>query len=386
MPLLIKMLLKNAFRHGLRTGLTIAGMTIAILAFGILTTVVDAWYAGVEASRANRLITRNAISLTFELPLSYYDKIRQVEGATKVSYGNWFGAFYKEERNFFANFAMEAQSHLDIVTELVLRPEERDAYIKDRRGAIAGRKLAERFGWEIGDLVTLTGTIFPGDWEFVLRGIYKGRDETVDESIFFFHWDYLNESLRETMPERAGQVGFYIIEIARPELAGAVSKRVDSLFKNSLAETLTETERAFAMSFVTMTEAIMTAIQLVSIVVIVIIMAVTANTMAMSVRERLSEFAALKTLGFNRAHLSFLIFGEAMVITSLGAALGIALTFPAAQLFRSELGQFFPVFNIKPATIYMDIAAAVIVASVSAVIPSYRVAAAPITTALRRIA
>ena len=386
MRLLIKMLLKNAFRHRLRTGLTIAGITIAILAFGILRTVVDAWYAGVEASRANRLITRNAISLTFELPLSYYDKIRQVEGVTKVSYGSWFGAFYKEEKNFFANFAMEPGSHLDIVTELLLKPDEREAYIKDRRGAIAGRKLAERFGWERGDLITLSGTIYPGDWELVVRGIYKGRDETVDESIFFFHWDYLNESLRQTNPERADQVGFYIIEIARPELAAAVSRSVDAIFKNSLAETLTETERAFALSFVSMTEAIMMAIQLVSIVVIVIIMAVAANTMTMSVRERFSEFAALKTLGFGRAHLSVLIFGEAMVITIIGAALGIILTFPAAHLFRSELGQFFPVFNIKPATIYMDLAAALVVAAVSAIIPSYRVAAAPITESLRRIA
>lgn len=386
MRLLIKMLLKNAFRHRLRTGLTIAGMTIAILAFGILRTVVDAWYAGVEASRANRLITRNAISLTFELPLSYYEKIRQVDGVTKVSYGSWFGAYYKEEKNFFGNFAMEPRSYLDIVSEIVLTPDEKEAFVKERRGAIAGRKLAERFGWGIGSLITLKGTIYPGDWEFVLKGIYRGRDETVDESLFVFHWDYLNETLKQTEPDRADHVGFFIIEIARPELAAAVSKEVDSLFKNSLAETLTETERAFAMSFVSMTEAIMTAIQLVSIVVIVIIMAVTANTMAMSVRERLSEFAALKTLGFGRAHLSTLIFGESLVITGLGALLGIALTFPAAHIFRSELGQFFPVFNIKPSTIYMDVAAALIVAAVSAVIPSYRVAAAPITAALRKVA
>ncbi|MBZ0219320.1 MAG: ABC transporter permease, partial [Candidatus Methylomirabilis sp.] len=195
MPVLLKVLIRNAFRHRLRTMLTILGMAVAILSFGLLRTVVDAWYAGVEASAANRLITRNAISLSFSLPLSYYEKIRQVEGVVKLSYGNWFGGVYGDERKFFANFAVQAESYLDIATEFVLNPEEKNAYLKDRKGAIAGRKLAERFGWEPGDIITLTGTVFPGDWEFTIKGIYRGRDDTVDESLFFFHWEYLNETL-----------------------------------------------------------------------------------------------------------------------------------------------------------------------------------------------
>lgn len=384
--LLLKILFRNAFRHKLRTILTVMGMAIAILAFGVLRTVVDAWHAGVEASQANRLITRNAISLTFSLPLSYAEKIRQTRGVEKVSYGNWFGAYYKEERNFFANFAVEPQSYLGIVDEFVLAPSERSDFVKDRRAAVAGRKLAERFGWEKGDIVTLKGTIFPGDWDFVVKGIYRGRDETVDETVFFFHWDYLNETMKEREPRRADQVGFFIIEIERPEMAAAVSARVDAMFTNSLAETLTETERAFQMSFVSMTEAIMTAIQLVSVVVIAIIMAVTANTMAMSVRERLREYAVMRTLGFGAGTVTLLIFGESAVITFTGALAGMALTFPAASLFRSELGQFFPVFIVKEATMYLDLAAALLVALVSAAVPAYRAATVPVTAALRRAA
>ncbi|HBG46085.1 MAG TPA: ABC transporter ATP-binding protein [Deltaproteobacteria bacterium] len=386
MALLAKILFRNALRHRLRTALTVLGMAIAILAFGLLRTVVEAWYAGVEASQANRLITRNAISLVFPLPISYYEKIRQVEGVVNVSHGDWFGGVYKDERNFFGNFAMEAESHLDIVSELVLPEDERTAYLKDRKGSIAGRKLAERFGWETGDLITLKGLIYPGDWDFVLRGIYRGRDETVDESLFFFHWEYLNETIKEREPDRGDQTGFYLIQIARPELAALVAGRIDALFKNSLAETLTETERAFQMSFVSMTEAIMTAIQLVSFVVIIIIMAVTANTMAMSVRERLGEFAAMKTLGFGPLYLTALIFGESLVISFLGAGLGVMLTFPAAGIFKTLLGQYFPIFIIKPSTFYMDAAAAFLVAAVSAILPAYRAITVPITEALRRIA
>lgn len=386
MPILLKVLIRNAFRHRLRTVLTVLGMAVAILSFGLLRTVVDAWYAGVEASAANRLITRNAISLSFSLPLSYYEKIRQVEGVEKLSYGNWFGGVYGDERKFFANFAVQAESYLDIATEFVLSPEEESEFLKDRKGAIAGQKLAGRFGWEPGDTITLQGTVFPGDWDFTLKGIYRGRDDTVDEGLFFFHWEYLDETLETREQLRAGRVGFYLSEIESPELAAAVSERIDALFENSLAETLTETERSFQMSFVSMTEALMTAIQLVSVVVIVIIMAVVANTMGMSVRERMGEFAVMKALGFGSRHITLLVFGESLAITALGAALGAVLTFPAASLFRAELGQYFPVFLIKPTTFWLDALAALIVAFSAAAIPSYRASTVPITAALRRAA
>ncbi|MCC6347170.1 MAG: ABC transporter permease [Nitrospirales bacterium] len=382
---LIRLLIKNAFRHKLRTALTVLGMTIAILAFGLLRTVISAWYAGVEASSANRLITRNAVSLVFFLPISYKDKIRQVEGVEGVSAANWFGGIYIEEKNFFANFAVEPQSYLDLVPEFVLPPDQKEAFLRDRKGAVAGRKLAEKYGWKISDPITLKGTIFPGNWDFTLQGIYTGRDKTVDESQFIFHWDYLNETVKKVLPRRADQAGFFIVGLKNPHLAAEVSTAIDAQFKNSLAETLTETEKAFQLSFISMTEAIVIVIRLVSFIIIVIIMAVVANTMAMTARERIGEYAILKALGFGAPYLAVLIFGESLFITSLGAALGIAATFPAARAFGNALGQFFPVFNVAPGTVYLDIAASLVVGTVAAVVPTVRAVRIRIADGLRRI-
>ena len=200
---ILKLLFRNAFRHKLRTGLTILGITIAILAFGLLRTVITTWYMGVEASSANRLWTRNAISLIFPLPISYKEKIRQTGGVQFVSHSTWFGGVYQDEKNFFANFAVEPASYMDAYSEYYIAPEQRAALLRDRKGAMAGRKLAERFGWKIGDTIVLKGTIYPGNWEFTLRGIYRGTRKDADDTVFFFHWDYLNETLKKTAPARA---------------------------------------------------------------------------------------------------------------------------------------------------------------------------------------
>jgi putative ABC transport system permease protein len=381
----LKLIFRNAFRHKLRTSLTIVGVAIAILAFGMLRTLVGLWYLGVETASASRLVTRNAISLVFPLPISYKDRIRQVPGVAGVSYGNWFGGIYISEKNFFANFAIEPRGYLDLYPEFMLPAEEKKAFILDRKACVVGRKLAERFGWKIGDPITLKGTIFPGQWGFVLKGIYRGTQKNTDETQFFFHWDYLNETLKKTLPRRADQVGFYVIGVKSPDLASSVSLAVDSLFKNSLAETLTETERAFQMSFVSMTEAIVTAIQIVSYVVIVIIMVVAANTMAMTARERISEYATLKTFGFGGWHIAGVVFGESVVIAMLGGMLGIVLTFPASKWIETELSQFFPVFTVSPDTVYLDLLASFVVGAVAAVFPSWRGITIRIADGLRRI-
>ena len=381
----LKLIFKNSFRHKLRTFLTVLGVAIAILAFGLLRTVIGAWYAGVEASSATRLVTRNAVSLVFPLPLSYKEKIRQVEGVKGVSYGTWFGGIYIDEKNFFANYSMEPKTYLAMYPEIITPPDQMAAFLRDRKGAVAGRKLVERYGWKIGDIITLKGTIFPGNWDFVLRGIYRGRDNTVDETAFFFQWDYLNEVLKKAGRSWTDQVGWYLIEIKDPHIAADVSLRIDKMFKNSLAETITETEKAFQLSFISMSEAIVIAIQLVSFVIIFIIMAVVANTMAMTARERIGEYAIFKTLGFSGMHITGLILGESMCITMLGAALGIILTFPAAKIFGKQLSQFFPIFNVDRETIYMDIVAAFVVASVAALFPAWRAVHIRIADGLRRI-
>ncbi len=381
----LKLLIRNAFRHKLRTGLTILGITIAILAFGMLRTMVNAWYAGVEASSANRLVIRNSISLVFPLPLAYKDKIRQVSGVNLVSWGNWFGGVYIEEKNFFPNFAVEPKTYLALYPEYVIPDLQKTSFLNDRKGAVAGKKIAEKFGWKVGDSVVLKGTIFPGNWEFTIRAIYKGRDRSVDETQLFFHWEYLNETMKKTASRRADQVGFYMIGITNPNLAGEVSTTIDATFKNSLAETLTETEKAFQMSFVSMTEAILIAIQLVSIVIIVIIMAVVANTMAMTARERIGEYAVFKTLGFGGWFIAGLIFGESLFISLLGTAIGIGLTFPVAEAFHDYLGTYFPIFFVERQTVYMDIAAGVLVGLVAGLFPTWRAVKIRIADGLRRI-
>lgn len=382
---LLKLIFKNTFRHTLRTALTILGIAIVILAFGLLMTIVSAWYAGVEASSASRLVTRNSISLVFSLPISYKEKIRQIPGVKLVSYGNWFGGIYIDEKNFFANFAVEPKSYLELYPEYVLMPDQMAAFLRDRKAAIAGEKLAIKYGWELGDTITLKGTIFPGNWEFILRGIYRGRDKSTDETQFFFHWDYLNETLKKTMSLRADQTGFYLIGITIPALAEEVSVSVDNTFKNSLAETLTETEKAFQLGFVSMSEAIVVAIQMVSFVVIVIIMVVLANTMAMTARERIGEYAILKTLGFGGWHIAALIFGESLFIAMIGCTIGIICTFPVAKVFGVTMGTYFPVFHVATATICLDIAAALIVGAVAAIIPAWRAVRIRIADGLRRI-
>jgi putative ABC transport system permease protein len=358
---------------------------VAILSFGLLRTVISAWYAGVEASSANRLITRNSISLIFPLPLSYLERVRGVEGVKTVSYGNWFGGIYIEEKNFFANFAVEPRTYLELYSEYILAENQKQAFLRDRRACIVGRKLAKRFDWKVGDLITLRGTIFPGNWEFMLRGIYSGRDSRVDESQFFFHWDYLNETLKKKESLRADQVGIYILNVTNPGLAAETAARVDRAFKNSYAETLTETEKAFQLGFVALTEAILLVIQLVSFVVIVIIMAVAANSMSMSVRERLGEYAVFKTLGFGGAYLGILILGESMLIAVLGGTVGVLLTFPAAKVFLNYLGDYFPVFLVTEQTVIFQGLAALAVGIAAAVLPIWRAVRVPIIQALGRI-
>ena len=380
-----KLLYRNAFRHRLRALLTVVGVAVAVLAFGLLSTLVDAWYAGVSAAAANRLVIRHAISLTFSLPIAYMEKIRAVDGVKAVSHMTWFGGVYIDRKNFFANFAVEPRSFLDLYPEFVLPEDQRSAFLKDRRGCVAGRGLAERFGWKVGDTVPLQGTIYPGDWPMTLRGVYQGRDKSTDENQLFFHWDYLNERLKERFPRRANQAGIFVIVIAHAEEAPAVAGAVDAVFKNSLAETLTETERAFQLGFVTMSEAILAAIRLVSLIIIGIIMAVVANTMIMSVRERMHEFAVFKTLGYGAFHLAGLILGESLVICAAGGALGIAGTFPVLRVLAGYVGNIFPVLDITPATLGLDVLAAVLVALVAAAFPIRKVIAVRIVDALGRV-
>ena len=383
--LLPRLIARNALRHKLRTALTVVGIVVAITAFGLLRTIVDAWYAGANASSSARLVTRSAVSLVFSLPLTYAQKIRQVPGVRSVSWANWFGGVYVSERNFFPQFAIDAPTYLDMYPEFILSPAERKAFMTDRKGAVVGRKLAEQYGWSVGDVIPLRGTIYPGSWSFTLRGIYDA-EQGVDQSTFFFHWDYLNEAIKRIYPRRADQTGVFIVQLREPGEAAEVSAAIDATFKNSLAETRTETEKAFQLSFVAMTEAILLAIQAVSFVVIVIIMAVMANTMAMTARERGSEYATLKVLGFSGGFVARLIMAESIGIALFGGAVAIALTLPLARAFAERMGTLFPIFFVSEETMLLQACAALCVGVVAALFPAWRTASVRIVDGLRAVA
>lgn len=381
----MKYIVRNTFRHKLRTSLTVLGMAIVVLAYCLLRTVVAAWYAGVEASSPNRLITRNAVSLIFPLPISYLSRIKEVPGVVAISYGRWFGGIYINEKNFFPQFAVDPEHYLDLYSEFLVPEKQLEAFKKDRRGCIAGRRIARKYGWKIGDTITIRGTIFPGTWDFILRGIYRGRDKGTDESQFFFHWDYLNESLKKTMPLRADHVGWFVVKIADASRAAQISRKIDSLFENSLAETLTETEKAFQMGFVSMTEAIVVAIKVISYVVIGIILVVLSNTMAMTARERTREYGVLKTLGFEGPFLFKLIIGESLTIAVTGGILGIILSFPAARIFAKSLETFFPIFNLSLKTLASGLLAATIVGILSGIFPGIKASRTSIVDSLSHL-
>lgn len=381
----IRMLIKNTLRHKLRTILTIMGIAVAITAFCFLRTVIYAWYLGAKTTSANRIVTRNSISLIFPLPLSYKEKIAQVPHITKVTYGNWFQGIYKDEKNFFAQFAVDADAYFDLYPEFIVPQDQLKTFKMERNAAIAGRKLAERFKWKVGDTIRIQGVIYPGNWDFVIRGIYTGAQKETDETQFFFNWNYLEQSLQGTSKGRASQVGFYMMRIDEPDRAPEICKAVDDLFKNSAAETKTETENQFVLGFISMSDAIMTCVQIISIVVIIIILMVLANTMAMSIRERIGEYAVIKTLGFSTGYIIFLIAGESMIITITGWGLGLGLTVPVIGIFTKAISGLLTGFEIVPNTVLISGVSALVVGVLSALFPAVIAVRMKIVDGLRQI-
>jgi putative ABC transport system permease protein len=269
--------------------------------------------------------------------------------------------------------------------EYRLEGDELRAFLRDRKGAVIGRKLATTYGFRVGDTVPLQGTIYPGTWPFTVRAIYDGADAKTDTSQMFLHWDYVNETVKAKSPRRADQVGVFVVRIDDPARSAEIARAIDTQFANSLAETLTETEKAFQLGFVAMTEAIVVAIRIVSFVVIFIILAVMANTMAMTARERLAEYATLKALGFGPGYVARLVFGESIAISALGAALGIAATFPVSAAFGAKMGTLFPVFEVSGETVALQVGCALVVGVAAALLPGRRAARVRIVEGLRAI-
>jgi putative ABC transport system permease protein len=368
-----KLIFKNTLRHKLRSTLTVLGIAVAVIAFGLLRTVVTAWYVGVEASAANRLITRQAVSFIFPLPYAYRDKIASVPGVEEVTFSNWFQGVYIDKNQFFARLAVDANTIFDVYPEFVLTPKEITDFKKEKNSCVIGEKIARQYNLKIGDVMTIEGDIYPGRWDFVIRGIYKPKYKTTDATQMMFHWDYVDDRMREEMPGREGDVGWYVIKISDPSRSAKISEEIDALFKNSPAETKTETERAFQQGFLAATSAIVTSMNVLSFVIIGIIMLVLANTMIMAARERTREYAVFKTLGFSAKHLVGLIMGESLFMALLGGGLGLLITFPLVNGFAEFIPKgFFPVFQIEPITVILAISAALIIGVAAALFPIQR--------------
>jgi putative ABC transport system permease protein len=378
--------LRNTLRHKLRSLLTILGVGVAVMAFALLRTVVTAWYAGVEASAANRLITRHAVSFVFTLPLSYRDRIAQVPGVDKVTYATWFSGVYIDKNQFFARLAVDSETFFDVYPEFVIEKDQFEAFKRERNAAIIGIDIAERYNLKIGDIMPMEGDVYPGRWEFVVRGIYQPRDQTTDPATMMFHYKYVDERVRQEAPGRAGEIGWYIVRIANADDSAAVSEAIDKLFQNSRAETKTETERAFQQSFLSAASAVITAMNIMSFVIIGIILLVLGNTMIMSARERTHEYAVLKALGFSGPNLFLLVTGESLILSVLGSAAGLLVTFPAVASFQKALPKgWFPVFYIKPETILLAAGAGLLVGLAASAIPVRRILTTRIVEGLRHV-
>ena len=356
------------------------------MAFALLQTVVTAWYAGVEASAANRLITRHAVSFVFPLPLAYRDRIAQVPGVNRVTYASWFSGVYIDKNQFFARLAVDSDTFFEVYPEFLIERDQFEAFKRERNAAVIGIDIAQRYNLKIGDIMVLEGDVYPGRWEFVVRAIYRPRDQTTDPASMMFHYKYLDERIRQEASERAGEIGWYIVRIDDPEGSARISQEIDNLFANSRAETKTETERAFQQSFLSAASAVITAMNIMSFVIIGIILLVVGNTMVMSARERTHEFAVLKALGFSGRQLLVLLTGESMILSVFGSALGLLATLPAVEGFQTALPKgWFPVFYIKPETILIGSIAGFTVGLIASLIPLRRVLTTRIVEGLRYV-
>jgi putative ABC transport system permease protein len=329
LPYIVKHLRKN----WIRTLSTIAAMALCIFLIAALQTVLEAFYGTIDDANTDRLITRHRISLAEDLPVAYEPRIAAVPGVKRVAKVNWFGGTQgtadgrPDMRNFFPNFAVEAEPYLEMYPEYLLDPAQKEAFMQDMRGAIIGPALAEKYGWKIGGTFQLESFIPPyradKPFEFIVRAIYDvdtAKYPNHPRDMMLFHWKYLYESTGQ----RVG-VGTYNLELTNPNQAASIAKAVDAAFENSDTQTKTETEAQFLASFLAMAGDLGLILNAIALAVAFTILLVTANTMSMAIRERRTEIAVLKTLGYSSGLVMALILGEAIVIGLVGSAIGIFL-------------------------------------------------------------
>jgi putative ABC transport system permease protein len=374
------LILANLFRKKLRTILTIGSFAVALFLFGLLAVVRGAFNQGIDVAGADRLVIVNKVSIIQPLPFSYRDQILRIPGVKDITFDNWFGGVYQDERNFIPQFAIDTQNQRKVFPEFIVPDDQWKTFLEDRQGAIAGANTANRFGWKVGDRIPIKGTIYQGSWEFNLRGIYTGERPSEDLTQFWFHYDYLDER-REF---GKGQVGWYTVRVANPDDSPRIAKTIDGQFANSPYETKTDTEKAFATSFVKQAGNISLLILAIGGVVFFTLLLVTGNTMAIAVRERVGELAVLKAVGFTDRFVLLLVLGESLLISVVGGTIGISL----AKLFTlngDPTRGLLPFFYLPPLAILAGLAVAVGVGILSGILPATSAMRLRVVDALRRV-
>jgi putative ABC transport system permease protein len=377
---------RNLLRRKVRTIFTIGAIFVAFLLFGILVAVRAAFSFGVDLAGADRLMVLNRISIIQPLPYSYGSQIRQIEGVKDITHANWFGGYFQETRNQFPNMAVEPESWLRMYPEFEISEEAKKAWLADRSGAIVGVDTARRFGWRVGDRVPLQATIFRrpdrSAWEFNIVGIYDSPVRGTDKTQLFFHWDYLDEALRST--ELAGHVGWYVIKVADPDRSPEIAKKIDTVFGNSPAETKTDTEKAFVAGFAKQMGNIALITQLITAAALIMILLVSAITMAQAVRERTSELAVLKTLGFGDGRILGMVLTESCAIAILGGMLGLLLSWVAVTMGGDFIRAYLPTFFMPARDLVVGAVLVIALGIIAGSIPAWNAGRLRIVDALRR--
>ena len=370
---ILKMMLKNSLRHKLRASLTITGIAIAVIAFIVMRTFLTAWNAGLEAAAPDRAIVRHSVSFIFPLPYAYLEKIKKVPGVENVTYLNWFQGMYKQKEYFFGRIAVDHNTFFEVYPEFLVSEEEKQVFKTDPQACIVGEATATLYNIKKGDIMTLEGDIYPGNWDFKVVGIYKPKYRMTDPTGMYFRWDYVNERLEKESPNRANQVGWFTVKVKDPGMIAGAAARIDSYYKNSANATKTESEEEFSRGFLQSTSAIMVAMDFVSWVIVGIIMLVLGNTMVMAARERTREYSVLKTLGFSGKHLTIMILGESMVISVIGGAVGLVLGIMMVGGLEQIIPKaFLPALEIKTITIVLAVTAALLTGVLASIFPIHR--------------
>jgi putative ABC transport system permease protein len=374
------LILPNLLRRKVRTGLTMGSFAVALFLFGILAVVRGAFQQGVEVAGADRLVVVNKVSIIQPLPLAYRDRLARIPDVTQVTFANWFGGVYQEERNFFPQFAIDRETYRQMFPEFIVPDDQWQAFLVDREGCIVGQALAERFQWKVGDRIPLKGAMFPGVWEFTIRGTYRGSRPQDDTTQFWFRWDYLEE--RRSFGK--GFVGWYTVRIANPNHATRVIQAIDEGFANSPWETKTDTEREFAASWVKQMGNIELLLLSIGGVVFFTLLLVTGNTMAIAVRERIRDLAVLKAIGFSDSFVLVLVLAETTMVAAVGGGVGLAL----AKLFTlrgDPTGGLLPFFYLPPNTMALGFALGLAVGLMAGILPALSTMRLRVVDALRKV-